>query len=147
MTIPKEDKRDYLRYRIAFINISKDANKIFKEFNIRLNFEGFTETLQTYALSDSSNVFELKELIVDLNYWLYYFGQIQTIVDFYEKYFEILCEKEDDEATYKKLKQNAFILRNYAKSINKYKTRFKNARNDCSERIIEAYKSYGRDSY
>ena len=145
MSIPLDDKRKYLERRLEFINLSKEAGNILSEFNVKLNFAGFIETFQEYIQSDSSEIIISNKLTKEINYWMYYMGQVQNIVKYYSNHFLIIAESENDVTKSNEAKQKHFILKNYEKSIHMYKMRFRNSRRDCIEKTKESYKAFYRE--
>lgn len=145
MSIPVDDKRKYLQKRLEFVNLSKEVNNILSEFNVKLNFLGFTETFQDYIESESSVVTVLHNLTIDINHWINYLSQIEAITKYYANHFLILSDAENDVAQSNIYKQKHFILKNYEKSLNTYKKRFINSRRDCIEKTKESYKAFYRE--
>lgn len=145
MSIPVDDKRKYLQRRLEFVNLSKEAGAILSEFDIKLNYLGFTETFQDYINSDTSEVSVVHDLTKDLNHWINYMGQIQNVVKYYANHFLILAESEEDAEKAKQAHQKHFILKNYEKSIHVYKMRFRNSRRDCIEKTKESHNAYYRE--
>ena len=145
MSIPLDDKRTYLEKRLQFINLSKEVGQILSEFNVKLNFAGFLETFQQYIQSDSSDILVSHKLTREINYWIYYMGQVQTIVKYYSNHFLILSEQETDTTKANQAHQKHFILKNYDKSLHVYKMRFRNSRRDCIEKTKESHKAFYRE--
>lgn len=146
MSIPIDDKRKYLERRLEFINLSKEVGSILSEFGIKLNFSGFLETFQEYIQSDSSDIVVSNKLTKEINFWICYMGQIQTIVKYYSNYFLILSESEVDTTKSNSAYQKYFVLKNYEKSIHVYKMRFRNSRRDCIEKTKESHKAFYREA-
>lgn len=146
MSIPIDDKRKYLEKRLEFINLSKEVGNILSEFDIKLNFSGFLETFQEYIQSESSDIIVSNRLTKEINYWIYYMGQIQNTVRYYSNYFLILAESENDVQKSNTAHQKHFILKNYEKKIHTYKMRFRNSRRDCIEKSKEAQKAFFRET-
>lgn len=146
MSIPIDDKRKYLERRLEFINLSKEVGLILAEFNIKLNFSGFLETFHEYIQSESSDIVISNRLVKEINFWINYMGQVQTIVKYYSNYFLIIAESENDSEKARNAHQKHFILKNYEKSIHVYKMRFRNSRRDCIEKTKESYKSFYRET-
>lgn len=145
MSIPLDDKRKYLEKRLQFINLSKEVANILSEFGVKLNFGGFIETFQEYIQSDSSEIIISNKLTKEINYWIYYMGQVQNVIKYYSNYFLILSESEEDVTKANEAKQKYFILKNYEKIIHVYKMRFRNSRRDCIEKTKESYKAFYRE--
>lgn len=145
MSIPIDDKRHYLKKRLEFVNLSKEVGAILSEFDIKLNYGGFTETFQEYINSESSEISVLHRLTIDINQWINYMGQIQYIVNYYSNYFLIISQAEDDVKKSNEANQKHFILKNYEKLIHTYKKRFINSRRDCIEKIKESHKAFYRE--
>lgn len=145
MSIPIDDKRKYLQKRLDFVNLSKEVNTILSEFNVKLNFLGFTETFQDYIESESSVISVLHQLTIDINQWINYLSQVEAITKYYANHFLILSDSENDVAKSNEYKQKHFILKNYEKSLHTYKKRFINSRRDCIEKTKESYKAFYRE--
>lgn len=145
MSIPLDDKRKYLEKRLDFINLSKEVNKILSEYDVKLNFQGFTDIFQEYINCDTSEIFVLQKLINELNYWIRYMGEVENIILFYMNHFLTVSEKEDNEQEVSKAAQSHFVLKNYLKKVQMYKRRFSNSRHDCIEKIKDSNKAFYRE--
>lgn len=145
MGIPIDDKRKYLQKRLEFVNLSKEVSAIISEFDIKLNYLGFTETFQDYINCESSDVHILYDLVKDLNFWINYMGDIQSVIKYYTNYFLIISDAENDIEKANKAKHKHFVLKNYNKILGTYKTRFRNARKDCIEKIKDSKNAFYRE--
>ena len=145
MSIPIDDKRKYLQRRLEFVNLSKEAGAILKEFGVSLNYAGFTEIFNSYINSESSEISVLHNLTIEINQWINYMGQIQYIVNYYSNHFLIIAQSENDTKKANEAHQKHFILKNYEKLIHTYRKRFVNSRRDCIEKIKESHKAFYRE--
>jgi hypothetical protein len=145
MAIPVDDKRTYLSRRLEFVNMSTEVNKILKEFDVKLNFAGFTETFNDYINFEAMETSIIHGLIRELSEWIKYMSDIESIIKYYSNYFLVLSESTDDLKLSNDAHRKHFLLKNYLKSLQSYKKRFRNSRKDCVEKLKESYNAFYRE--